>query len=88
MKLRGCIRAQPVALVAAYLLAAAVVVAAHPAAPVPEWLALHLLVLSAATNAVFVWSQHFAQSLLHTRPGSERARAAAAGVLNIGGSPS
>lgn len=40
--------------VAAYLLAAVVVVATHQVAQVPEWLALHLLVLGAATNAVFV----------------------------------
>ena len=58
--------------------------AAHQVAPVPEWLALHLLVLGAATNAVFVWSRFFAQALLHARPGSERPVAAAAGVLNAG----
>ena len=72
------------AVVAAYLLAAAVVVAAHQVAPVPEWLALHLLVLGAATNAVFVWSRHFAQALLHARPGSERPAQLRQGVLNAG----
>jgi nitrite reductase (NO-forming) len=40
------------AVVAAYLLAAAVVVAAHRVMPVPQWLALHLLVLGAATRLV------------------------------------
>jgi nitrite reductase (NO-forming) len=70
--------------VAAYLLAAAVVVAAHRVVPVPEWLALHLLVLGAATNAVFVWSGFFAQALLHARPGSERPAHLRLGVLNIG----
>ncbi len=71
------------ALVAAYLLAAAVV-AAHAVVPVPEWLALHLPVLGAATNAVFVWSRFFAQALLHARPGSERPAYLRPGVLNIG----
>ncbi len=72
------------ALVTAYLLAAAVVVAAHGLVAVPEWLALHLLVLGAATNAVFVWSRFFAQALLHARPGSERPAQLRLGVLNAG----
>jgi nitrite reductase (NO-forming) len=70
--------------VAAYLLASAVVVAAHRVVPVPEWLALHLLVLGAATNAVFVWSRFFAQALLHARPGSERPARLRLAVLNTG----
>ena len=70
--------------VAAYLLAAVVVVATHQVAQVPEWLALHLLVLGAATNAVFVWSRHFAQALLHAHPGSERPSQLRQGVLNAG----
>ena len=69
---------------AANLLAAAVVVVGHAVVPVPEWLALHLLVLGAATNAVFVWSRFFAQALLHARPGSERPAHLRLGVLNIG----
>ena len=72
------------AVVAAYLLAAAVVVAAHAVVPVPEWLALHLLLLGAATNAVFVWSRFFAQALLHAPPGSERPAQLRVGVLNGG----
>ena len=70
--------------VAVYLLAAAVVVAAHQVVPVPQWLALHLLVLGAASNAVFVWSRHFTQALLHARPGSERAAQVRLAVLNVG----
>lgn len=72
------------ALVTAYLLAAAVVVAAHGIVAVPEWLALHLLVLGAATNAVFVWSRFFAQALLHARPGQERRAHERLGMLNVG----
>lgn len=71
-------------LVAAYLLAAVVVIAARHAFPVPQWLALHLLLLGAATNAVFVWSRHFAQALLHARPGSESSAHVRLGVLNAG----
>jgi nitrite reductase (NO-forming) len=70
--------------VAAYLLAAAVVVAAHRLVPVPQWLALHLLVLGAATNAVFVWSRFFAEALLHARPGSARPAVARLVILNTG----
>jgi nitrite reductase (NO-forming) len=70
--------------VTAYLLAAAVVVIAHDLVAVPEWLALHLLVLGAATNAVFVWSRFFAHALLHSRPGPERAAHVRLGVLNAG----
>ncbi len=72
------------AVVAAYLLAAAVAVTAHKLVPVPEWLALHLLVLGAATNAVFIWSRFFAQALLHARPGSTRLVVARLVILNAG----
>lgn len=72
------------AIVATYLLAAVVVVLANGIVPVPAWLALHLLVLGAATNAVFVWSRFFAQSLLHARPGAERLARLRLGLLNAG----
>lgn len=72
------------ALVAAYLIAAVVAIAAHRAFPVAQWLALHLLVLGAATNAVFVWSRHFAQALLHARLGSETPAHVRLAVLNAG----
>ena len=69
---------------ATYLLAAAVAVAAHQIVPVPEWLALHLLVLGAATNAVFVWSRFFAEALLHARRGSAWPAVVRLVVLNTG----
>jgi nitrite reductase (NO-forming) len=72
------------ALIAGYLLAAVVVIPAQHAVAVPQWLALHLLLLGAATNAVFVWSRHFAQALLHARPGSESPAHLRLGVLNAG----
>ena len=71
-------------MVAVYLLAAAVGGVAHRLVPVPEWLALHLLVLGAATNAVFVWSRFFAEALLHARPGSARLALARLVILNAG----
>lgn len=71
-------------LVAGYLVAAVVVIAAQHALPVPQWLALHLLVLGAATNAVFVWSRHFAQALLHARLGSQTPAHVRLAVLNAG----
>lgn len=72
------------AVVATYLVAAVAVIAVHRVLPVPQWLALHLLVLGAATNAVFVWSRHFAQALLHARLGSETPAHVRLTVLNAG----
>jgi nitrite reductase (NO-forming) len=70
--------------VVGYLLSAAVVLVAHRLVPVPQWLALHLLVLGAATNAIFVWSRFFAEALLHARPGSRRPAVLRLAVLNAG----
>src|SRR5687768_10199796 len=44
--------------------------------PTHRWVAVHLLLLGAASNAILVWSRHFAQALLHARLGSERAAVA------------
>lgn len=50
-------------------LAAAVGVAlAHSAVPVPRWLMIHLVLLGAVSHSILVWSQHFADALLRTRP--------------------
>lgn len=47
-------------------LAAIVVVAfAHPLVPEPRWLLLHLLLLGAVTHSIVVWSQYFADAVLH-----------------------
>ncbi|MGH6654972.1 MAG: multicopper oxidase domain-containing protein [Actinocrinis sp.] len=72
------------AVVAAYLVAALAAITAHRLLPVPMWLALHLLVLGAATNAVFVWSRHFAQAFLHARLGSETPAHVRLALLNAG----
>lgn len=71
-------------LVAGYLVAAAVVVAAHGVLAMPAWLALHLLVLGAASNAVLVYSRHFAQALLHAPPGPEWPATARLAAFNLG----
>lgn len=56
-----------------WLAAIPVVAFAHPWIPEPRWLLLHLLLLGAVTHSIVVWSQHFADALLHVpstpRPG-------------------
>lgn len=71
-------------LVAGYLAAAAVAVLLHDHVRMPAWLALHLLALGAASNAVLVYSRHFAQALLHAGPGPEWPAQARLVVFNIG----
>ena len=48
------------------------------------WLALHLVLLGAATNAIVVWSEHFAAALLRAPPASERVATGRAVALNLG----
>lgn len=72
------------AIVAAYAVTAVVATIVGDRLPAPRWLALHLLLLGAATNAVFVWSRHFAQALLHARRGGDRAAAGRLALLNVG----
>ena len=43
---------------------------AHPFVPAPRWLLIHLTLLGAVTHAIFVWSRHFADALLHLKPGT------------------
>ena len=71
-------------LVAGYLAAAAVAVVVHDALRMPTWLALHLLALGAASNAVLVYSRHFAQALLHAGPGPEWPAHARLAGFNLG----
>jgi nitrite reductase (NO-forming) len=44
------------------------------------------MLLGAVTNAIIVWSRHFADALLHTpqRDGDRRAQAARLLLLNLG----
>lgn len=39
----------------------------HDVLPLPRWLLIHLLLLGAATHAIFVWSQFFANALLRDK---------------------
>lgn len=51
-------------LVAAWLVAAGVIVIVHRFVVSGTWLMVHLLLLGALSTAILVWSQHFADSLL------------------------
>ena len=80
---RWLVRDIPVVVWIVFLL---VVIAAHPGLPVARWLMIHLLVLGAVSHSILVWSQHFAQALLHT-PASARDRrnqSIRLGLINTG----
>lgn len=69
-----------------WLLLTVVVAFLHPFVPAPRWLMVHLLLLGAVTHSILVWSQHFADALLHTptRPGDDRRRSTRLALLNGG----
>jgi hypothetical protein len=73
------------ALPLAYLGGLVVVGLAHPSLPSWRWLAVHMLLLGAVTNAIVVWSAHFTSAVLRVPPprtgGGEAGRLA---VLNLG----
>jgi nitrite reductase (NO-forming) len=73
----------PVAAWLAALLAVAVLRRYIPESP---WLLVHLLLLGAVTNAIFVWSSHFADALLRRRATavSRRWQAVRMVALNVG----
>ena len=70
--------------VLAYLAAGGVVLALGGRVAGGAWLALHLVLLGAATNAIVVWSEYFAAALLRAPPVSERVALARALALNLG----
>jgi nitrite reductase (NO-forming) len=70
--------------VLAYLAAGGVTLALGDRVAGGGWLALHLVLLGAATNAIVVWSEHFAAALLHVAPVGERAATARTLLLNLG----
>jgi nitrite reductase (NO-forming) len=72
------------AFVLAYLAAGGVVLALSQRVPGGSWLALHLVLLGAATNAIVVWSEYFAAALLRAPPASERVAMVRALALNLG----
>jgi len=71
-------------LVLGYLAAAGATLALGERVAGGTWLALHLLLLGAATNAIVVWSEHFAAALLRVPRAGERAATARALALNLG----
>ena len=70
--------------VLAYLAAGGVVLALGDRVGLGGWLALHLVLLGAASNAIVVWSEYFMAALLHTTPAGERASLARTVALNVG----
>ncbi len=57
----------------------------HPFLPTWRWLAIHLLLLGAVTNAILVWSAHFTAAVLRAPvPRGHRSEAARLTVLNVG----
>jgi nitrite reductase (NO-forming) len=72
--------------VAAWLTALAGIALFHDYLAESPWLLVHLLLLGAVTNAIFVWSAHFADALLRRRitAASRRWQAARLVALNLG----
>lgn len=56
----------------AYLLGIVGIALAHPFLAQWRWLAIHLLLLGAATNAILVWSAHFAAAVLRAPAATSR----------------
>ena len=72
--------------VAIWLVALFGITLSHRFVPESTWLLVHLLLLGAVTNAIFVWSAHFTDALLrrHTTSGSRRWQAFRLIALNLG----
>jgi nitrite reductase (NO-forming) len=72
--------------VAAWLAALLAVAVSRPYIAESRWLLVHLLLLGAVTNAIFVWSVHFADAMLRRRAtvGSRRWQATRMTALNLG----
>ncbi|WP_457461100.1 multicopper oxidase domain-containing protein [Streptomyces sp. TE5632] len=73
------------AVVAGWLVLFAVAALVHPFVPAARWLLVHLLLLGAVSNAVVIWSGHFAPSVLRL-PEADRGAPAALrlAALNAG----
>ena len=67
-----------------YLAMIVVIGLVHPFVPQSRWLLIHLLLLGAVTNAILLWSTHFAAAILRTTTGGRRGEAARLVVLNAG----
>src|SRR4051794_17083946 len=70
---------------AGYLSALVVLAFIHPFVPAWHWLAVHLLLLGAATDAILVWSAHFTAAVLRIpAPPHRRGEVLRLAVLNAG----
>jgi nitrite reductase (NO-forming) len=69
--------------VVAWLLAAGGTLLAGRRVAGGGWLALHLVLLGAVTNAIVEWSEHFAAALLHAPTSPDRLVWARLGLLNL-----
>jgi len=73
------------ALIGLWALAAIVVVLVHRYVPLSGWLMVHVLLLGAASTAILIWSQHFADTLLrHPAAGGRRAHGARLALHTVG----
>jgi nitrite reductase (NO-forming) len=81
---RGHRHAIAAAVTLAYLLAGGATLLAGRVIPDSGWLALHLVLLGAVTNAIVMWSEHFSAALLHASPVGDRAALARTAALNLG----
>lgn len=74
------------ALVILYLVAALIsgVIQKEGEGGEPAWLAVHLLLLGAVTNAIVTWSDHFVSALLWARSRNRKRQMAVISLLNIG----
>ncbi len=71
------------AIVLAYALAAVVVLASDGLVADRRWLAVHLLLLGAVTNAIVVWGEHFAVTWLRAPQSPRRSAWARLAALNV-----
>jgi nitrite reductase (NO-forming) len=76
------LRANAVVLVYVALAVAALALQGS-ALPVPRWLAVHLLLLGAVTNAIVTWTEHFAVALLRATAPPRRMSAGRLVALNV-----
>jgi len=68
-----------------YLATIVAVGVAHPVVPQSRWLMIHLLLLGAVTNAILLWTAHFATAILRCpAPVDRRAEIARLALLNAG----
>ena len=73
------------AVVIVWMLVAAAAVTAHRFVPEATWLMVHTFTLGVATNALFIWTNHFTTSILRSRPPrSRRGEALVLAALNVG----